>query len=73
MAVTEIPRPRVSEMDGVADPDRRFPSSPAGPADDEPLTARPPGPELSPGVQGLRFAARPMSYAIGNHRRYGDV
>jgi cytochrome P450 len=73
MAVSEIPRPSVSEMDGASDPDRRFPPSPAGPADEEPLTVRPPGPELSPGVQGLRFAARPMGYTIGNHRRYGDV
>jgi cytochrome P450 len=56
-----------------ADPGRRFDASPAGPADDEPLTARPPGPELSPGAQGLRFAARPMGYAIGGHRRFGDV
>jgi cytochrome P450 len=50
-----------------------FAPSPAGPADDEPLTARPPELEQSPARQGLRFAARPMSFAIGAHRRFGDV
>ncbi len=50
-----------------------YPPSPAGPADGEPLTARPPTLELSPARQGLRFAARPLHFAIGAHRRFGDV
>ena len=47
--------------------------SPAGPAEGEPLTARPPELSESPARQGVRFAARPMSFAIGAHRRFGDV
>ncbi|HEX5193305.1 MAG TPA: cytochrome P450 [Solirubrobacteraceae bacterium] len=47
--------------------------SPAGPADGEPLTAPPPSLALSTRRQGLRFLGRPMSYAIGGHRRFGDV
>jgi cytochrome P450 family 135 len=50
-----------------------FSPSRAGPADGEPPTAPPPGSELSPFLQGLRFSARPMSFNIGAHRRYGDV
>jgi cytochrome P450 len=49
------------------------PASPAGPADGETPTAQPPGSKLSPLLQGLRFSARPMSFNIGNHQRYGDV
>jgi cytochrome P450 len=55
------------------EPEWPFPPSPAGPADGEPLTAPPPALELPPARQGLRFAARPMSFAIGAHRRFGDV
>jgi cytochrome P450 len=47
--------------------------SPAGPADGEPLTALPPALSLSPTRQGIRFLARPMDYAVGGHRRFGDV
>jgi cytochrome P450 len=47
--------------------------SPAGPVDGEPLTATPPGPPEAALRQGLHFAARPMSWLIGAHRRYGDV
>jgi cytochrome P450 len=50
-----------------------YPASPAGPADDTPLTAPPPGLALSTRRQGIRFLGRPMSYAIGGHRRFGDV
>jgi cytochrome P450 len=50
-----------------------YPPSPAGPADGEPLTPPPPGLPLSPRRQGIRFLGRPMSYAIGGHRRFGDV
>ena len=57
----------------AAEPGASYAPSLAGPADGEPLTARPPRLELSPGRQGLRFAARPMSFAIGAHRRFGDV
>ena len=47
--------------------------SPAGPVDDQPLTATPPGPPEPALRQGLHFMARPMSWLIGGHRRYGDV
>jgi cytochrome P450 len=47
--------------------------SPAGPVDDQPLTPAPPGPTHAPLRQGLHFAARPMDWLIGAHRRYGDV
>jgi cytochrome P450 len=47
--------------------------SPAGPADGNPLTATPAGPAEAPLRQGLHFAARPMNWLIGAHRRYGDV
>ena len=47
--------------------------SPAGPVDGEPLTALPPGPAEAPLRQGLHFMARPMTWLIGGHRRYGDV
>ena len=47
--------------------------SPAGPAEGEALTAMPPDMQLSGARQGIRFAARPLSFAIGAHRRFGDV
>lgn len=47
--------------------------SPAGPADGATPTPRPPTYELSPRAQGIRFTARPMSFVIGAHRRFGDV
>jgi cytochrome P450 family 135 len=50
-----------------------YPPSPAGPADGEPLTAPPPGLPLSTMRQGIRFLGRPMDFAIGAHRRFGDV
>ncbi len=56
-----------------AEPAWSYPPSPSGPADGEPLTAVPPELSLSPARQGLSFAARPMSFAIGAHRRFGDV
>ena len=56
-----------------AEPAWSFASSPAGPADGEPVTVAPPSLTLSPARQGLRFAARPMTFAIGAHRRFGDV
>jgi cytochrome P450 len=57
----------------ASEPVWSYASSPAGPADGEPLTVRPPDLELSGVRQGIRFAARPMSFAIGAHRRFGDV
>jgi cytochrome P450 len=57
----------------TAEPVWSYAPSPAGPADGEPLTASPPELELSPTRQGLSFAVRPMSFAIGAHRRFGDV
>jgi len=56
-----------------AEPAPLYPPSPAGPADGEALTAQPPALSISPARQGLHFAARPMSFAIGAHRRFGDV
>ncbi len=50
-----------------------FSPSPAGPADGQAPTSPPPGHDLSPLLQGLRFSARPMSFNIGAHRRFGDV
>jgi cytochrome P450 len=47
--------------------------SPAGPADDAATTSLPPGLALGSTRQGMRFLARPMDYAIGGHRRFGDV
>jgi len=55
------------------EPSLGYAPSPAGPADQEPLTAPPPGPDAKPLRQGLHFAARPMDWSIGAHRRYGDV
>jgi cytochrome P450 len=48
-------------------------SSAAGPVDDQPLTATPPGPPEPALRQGLHFMARPMNWLIGGHRHYGDV
>jgi cytochrome P450 len=58
---------------GAAEPVWSYAPSPAGPADGETLTSPPPEFSLTPARQGLRFAARPMSFAIGAHRRFGDV
>ena len=63
----------VAEPTTAAETVWNFAPSPAGPADDEPLTVRPPSLALSPARQGLHFAGRPMSFAIGAHRRFGDV
>jgi len=59
--------------DPIAEPVVAGPFSPAGPADGEAPTPPPPGLALSPWRQGLRFSARPMSFNIGAHRRFGDV
>jgi cytochrome P450 family 135 len=66
--VTALADPGLAEV-----PPESFSPSPAGPADGEPPTLPPPGPGLSPFLQGLRFSARPMSFNIGAHRRFGDV
>jgi cytochrome P450 len=47
--------------------------SPAGPVDDATPVALPPGLGLPPLLQGIRFSARPMSFNLGAHRRFGDV
>jgi cytochrome P450 len=72
MTATSAERRDADPVD-PAEPVWSFAPSPAGPADDEPLTTPPPHLELSPARQGLHFAARPMSFAIGAHRRFGDV
>jgi cytochrome P450 len=66
--VTALADPGLAEVQPES-----FSPSCAGPADEEPLTPLPPGPGLSPLLQGLRFSARPMSFNIGAHRRFGDV
>ena len=38
-----------------------------------PLTATPPGRPRAAGCRGCSFGARPMDFAIGGHRRFGDV
>ncbi len=76
--MTSVTSPERS-ADGVplaaaaAEPVWSYAPSPAGPADGERLTTAPPELSLSPARQGLSFAARPMSFAIGAHRRFGDV
>jgi cytochrome P450 len=66
-ALADVPTvERRSESVGYA-------ASPAGPVDDRPLTATPPGPPQTALRQGLHFMARPMNWLIGGHRRYGDV
>ncbi|MGH2915327.1 MAG: cytochrome P450 [Solirubrobacteraceae bacterium] len=49
------------------------PASPAGPADQESPTAPPPGLDLPPIAQALRFVARPMALHINAQRTFGDV
>jgi cytochrome P450 family 135 len=49
------------------------PPSPAGPAESGTPISRPPGLPLPALLQGLRFARRPMSFALGAQRRFGDV
>jgi cytochrome P450 len=66
--VTALADPALAE----AAPESFSPSR-AGPADGEAATPSPPGPGISPLRQGLRFSARPMSFNIGAHRRFGDV
>jgi cytochrome P450 family 135 len=52
---------------------RGAPPSPAGPAEIGASVHMPPGLGLPALLQGLRFARRPMSFALGAHRRFGDV
>jgi cytochrome P450 len=66
--VTVLADPGLAEV-----PPESFSPSRAGPAEGEPPTLPPPGLGLSPFLQGLRFSARPMSFNIGAHRRFGDV
>ena len=49
------------------------PPSPAGPQDPGTPVALPPGPDLAPVMQGLRFAMRPMGFNLTNARQFGDV
>jgi cytochrome P450 len=69
--VSALADPQTTVQD--SEPTTEYAPSPAGPADDEPLTATPPGPAQRGIRQGLHFAARPMGWLIGAHRRYGDV
>jgi cytochrome P450 len=68
MAVATSP-PAAREPESSSD----YLPSPAGPADGDTTTPLPPGVDLSPMRQGIRFLVRPMSFAIGGHRRFGDV
>ncbi len=56
-----------------ADPAEGFPPSPAGPVDGVGPTSPPPVAPGSAVLQGVRFGARPLSFILGAHRRYGDV
>jgi cytochrome P450 family 135 len=49
------------------------PPSPAGPVDDGTPSQLPPAIGLPAVLQGLRFARRPMSFALASQRRFGDV
>ncbi|HET9124434.1 MAG TPA: cytochrome P450 [Solirubrobacteraceae bacterium] len=76
MSTATTPDGPTAEVTSPVSEDERpwtYAPSPAGPADGERLTAPPPSLALSPARQGLHFAARPMSFAIGAHRRFGDV
>ena len=71
--IAPCPERGIAETVAPSEPVWSFAPSPAGPAEGEPPTASPPSLELSPAWQGLRFAARPMTFSIGAHRRFGDV
>ena len=47
--------------------------SPAGPVDPDTPAHMPPGLGVPATLQGLRFARRPMSFALAAQRRFGDV
>ncbi|HEX3691305.1 MAG TPA: cytochrome P450 [Solirubrobacteraceae bacterium] len=49
------------------------PPSPAGPVDPGTPVHMPPGSGAPAALQGLRFARRPMSFALAAQRCYGDV
>jgi cytochrome P450 len=49
------------------------PPSPAGPVDPGTAVHMPPGLGLPGVLQGVRFARRPMTFALGAQRRFGDV
>ena len=50
-----------------------MPPSQAGPVDPASPIHMPPGSGAPAPLQGLRFARRPMTFALGAQRRYGDV
>ena len=49
------------------------PPSPAGPVDPSTPVRMPPAPGAPAALQGLRFARRPMTFALSAQRRFGDV
>jgi cytochrome P450 len=49
------------------------PPSPAGPVDPGTPVRMPPRLAIPGLLQGLRFARRPMTFALGSQRRFGDV
>ncbi|MGZ4192301.1 MAG: cytochrome P450 [Solirubrobacteraceae bacterium] len=53
--------------------ERSVPASPAGPVDPTAPVGMPPALRLPAVVQGLRFARRPMSFALASRARFGDV
>jgi cytochrome P450 len=67
MTVAETP-PRAAPASAAA-----APPSPAGPVDASTPIRLPPAIGLPAVVQGLRFARRPMSFALASQRRFGDV
>jgi cytochrome P450 len=54
-------------------PSGGVPTSPAGPVHDRSAVRLAPSLELPPLVQAIRFGARPVAFALGGHRRFGDV
>jgi len=79
LSVVAPPRPVPAPPSSVPEPSAgplpigTAPPSPAGPVDEPLADHMPPRPDRSPTFQGLNFSMRPMSVAIGGHRRFGDV
>ncbi|HEY5431100.1 MAG TPA: cytochrome P450 [Solirubrobacteraceae bacterium] len=67
MSALASPRSNSPEAAGAAPP------SLAGPVDGTVPTRMPPGLDLAPALQGLRFGMRPMGFNLGAAARFGDV
>jgi len=69
-AVTAVAEPRTRAATPAQE---EAPPSPAGPVEPGTPVRLPPGSGLPAAVQGLRFARRPMTFALAAQRSYGDV